>query len=113
MCSARSRRRRSAQTDSPAGSGPSRSRTGLIETELRKRLNGDQLPGLLPEGRAAKPTRRNILTAFQGLGLTHTPDGIRLDRLTTTQRRILKLLENPAPMARTRQVAVTNRGKRA
>jgi hypothetical protein len=70
---------------------------GLIETELRKRLNGDQLPGLLPEGRAAKPTGRNILAAFQGLGLTYTQDGIRLDRLTTTQRRILDLLEIQPP----------------
>jgi hypothetical protein len=70
---------------------------GLIETELRKRLDGDQLPGLLPEGRAAKPTGRNILAAFQGLGLTYTPDGIRLDRLTTTQRRILNLLEIQPP----------------
>jgi hypothetical protein len=70
---------------------------GLIETELRKRLDGDQLPDLLPEGRAAKPTGRNILAAFQGLGLTYTPDGIRLDRLTTTQRRILEHLEIQPP----------------
>jgi hypothetical protein len=70
---------------------------GLIETELRKRLNGAQLPALLPEGRAAKPTGRNILAAFQGLGLTYTPDGIRLDRLTSTQRRILEHLEIQPP----------------
>jgi hypothetical protein len=70
---------------------------GLIETELRKRLNGDQLPGLLPEGRAAKHTSRNILATFQGLGLTYTRDGIRLDRLTTTQRRVLELLEIQPP----------------
>ena len=70
---------------------------GLIESELRKRLNGDQLPGLLPEGRAAKPTARNTLAAFQGLGLTYTRDGIRLDRLTSTQRRILNLLEIQPP----------------
>jgi hypothetical protein len=70
---------------------------GLIETELRRRLDGDQLPALLPEGRAAKPTGRNILAAFQGLGLTYTPDGIRLDRLTTTQRRVLDLLEIQPP----------------
>jgi Domain of unknown function (DUF4277)/Transposase DDE domain len=70
---------------------------GLIETQLRKRLDGDQLPGLLPEGRAAKPTGRNILAAFQGLGLTYTPDGIRLDRLTSTQRRILNLLAIQPP----------------
>jgi hypothetical protein len=70
---------------------------GLIEAELRKRLNGDQLQGLLPEGRAATPTGRNILAAFQGLGLTYTRDGIRLDRLTATQRRILDLLEIHPP----------------
>jgi hypothetical protein len=70
---------------------------GLIETEVRKRLDHEQLPALLPEGRAAKPTGRNILAAFQGLGLTHTPDGIQLDRLTTTQRRILELLEIQPP----------------
>jgi hypothetical protein len=71
---------------------------GLIESQLRHALADDeQLPGLLPEGRAAKPTGRNILTAFQGLGLTHTPHGIRLDRLTTTQRQILELLEIQPP----------------
>jgi transposase len=71
---------------------------GLIETELRKALDEEgneeeQLPGLLPEGRYAKPTGRNVLAAFQGLGLTYTPHGIRLDRLTHTQRRILQLLD--------------------
>jgi hypothetical protein len=71
---------------------------GLIETQLRKHLDkGELLPGLLPEGRAAKPTGRNILAAFQGLGLTYTPHGIRLDRLTHTQRRILELLQIQPP----------------
>lgn len=70
---------------------------GLIESELRERLNGEQLPSLLPEGRAAKPTGRNVLAAFQGLGLTYTPEGIVLDRLTYTQRRILELLEIEPP----------------
>lgn len=76
---------------------------GLIEAELRKRLaeltDGEEelMPGLLPEGRAAKPTGRNVLGAFQGLGLTYTPDGIVLDRLTATQRRILELLEVEVP----------------
>ncbi|MBA3748499.1 MAG: hypothetical protein H0W96_13545, partial [Solirubrobacterales bacterium] len=37
---------------------------GLIETQTRQALNGHQLPGLLPEGRAATPTGRNILAAF-------------------------------------------------
>jgi transposase len=71
---------------------------GLIESETRRALGDDeQLPGLLPEGRAAKPTGRNILTAFQGLGLTYTRDGITLDRLTHTQQRILELLEIQPP----------------
>ena len=67
---------------------------GLIESQLRQALDDHTTPGLLPEGRAAKPTGRNILAAFQGLGLTYTPNGIRLDRLTHTQRRILELLKS-------------------
>ena len=39
-------------------------RKALSDTEL--------LPGLLPENRAAKPTGRNVLGVFQGLGLTYT-----------------------------------------
>ena len=46
---------------------------GLIEAQTRAALgDNQQLPGLLPEGRAARPTGRNILSAFQGLGLTYT-----------------------------------------
>jgi hypothetical protein len=70
---------------------------GLIEAELRARLDGEPLPGLLGEGRAGRPTGRSILAAFQGLGLTYTPQGIVIDRLTTTQRRILELLEIDLP----------------
>ena len=71
---------------------------GLIESELRRRLGEDEtLPGLLGEGRAAKPTGRSVLAAFQGLGLTYTREGIVLDRLTQTQRRILELLEIAPP----------------
>ncbi len=71
---------------------------GLIEADLRHTLGPDQhLDGLLPEGRAARPTGRNILAAFQGLGLTYTQDGIVLDRLTQTQRHILDLLQVPVP----------------
>jgi hypothetical protein len=70
---------------------------GLIETELRRRLGDEQLPGLLPERRSGPPTGRNILAAFQGLGITYTPAGIMLDRLTPTQRRILELLEIEPP----------------
>lgn len=71
---------------------------GLIELDLRKALGPDEvLEGLLPEGRAARPTGRSILAAFQGLGLTYTRDGIVLDRLTHSQRSILKLLGVPIP----------------
>ena len=70
---------------------------GLIEIGLRHTLGDTHLEGLLPEGRAARPTGRNILAAFQGLGLTYTPDGIVLDRLTPTQKRILELLDVPLP----------------
>ena len=71
---------------------------GLIETELRKALaDNELLPGLLPENRAAKPTGRNVLGVFQGLGLTYTRAGIELDRLTHTQRRVLELLQITPP----------------
>lgn len=71
---------------------------GLIEADLRRHLGpGIKLPGLLPEGRSALPTGRSILAAFQGLGLTYTPSGIALDRLTHTQRQILDLLGVEAP----------------
>jgi len=73
---------------------------GLIETQARQALGQEErqeLEGLLPEGRSAKPTGRNILAAFQGLGLTYTHEGIRLDRLTWTQRRILDLLQFQPP----------------
>jgi transposase len=71
---------------------------GLIESDLRQSLGPDtHLPGLLPEGRAARPTGRNILAAFQGLGATYTPHGLRLDRLTHTQRQILNHLNIALP----------------
>lgn len=70
---------------------------GLIETELRHRLDTDTMTGLLPEGRAAKPTGRNILAAFNHLGLTYTNHGPILDHLTTTQRHILAHLNIPIP----------------
>ncbi|HYN91352.1 MAG TPA: IS1634 family transposase [Thermoleophilaceae bacterium] len=70
---------------------------GLIESEVRKRSHDEPIAGLLPEGRAAIPTGRNILAAFQGLSLTYTTEGIVLDRLTATQRQILELLEIEVP----------------
>ncbi|HKQ61505.1 MAG TPA: IS1634 family transposase [Candidatus Polarisedimenticolaceae bacterium] len=86
---------------------------GLIETQTRQALHDDeQLPGLLGEGRAAKPTGRNILAAFQGLGLTYTPNGIALDRLTHTQQRILELLDIQPPWPQQPDHAAANCGKR-
>ncbi len=71
---------------------------GLIEADLRRALGPDTpLPGLLGEGRAAKPTGRNILTTFADLHLTYTPTGPILDRLTHTQRTILAHLDIPLP----------------
>jgi Domain of unknown function (DUF4277)/Transposase DDE domain len=82
---------------------------GLIETELRKQLHEDELlPGLLPENRAAKPTGRNVLGAFQGLGLTYTQAGIQLDRLTHTQRRVLELLHITPPWPEQTPAALTH-----
>jgi hypothetical protein len=78
---------------------------GLIETQLRARLDGKQLAGLLPEGRSGPPTGRSTLAAFQGLGLTYTTTGIALDRLTNTQRRILELLEINLPYPEQHDVA--------
>ena len=71
---------------------------GLIEAQTRTALGPEQqLPGLLPEDRAAKPTGRNILAAFQGLGLTYTHTGIQLDPLTDTRQHILDLLQIQPP----------------
>ena len=82
---------------------------GLIEAQTRAALgDGQQLPGLLPEGRASRPTGRNILTAFQGLGLTYTHTGIQLDPLTDTQQHILDLLQIQPPWP---DHALTNCGK--
>lgn len=85
---------------------------GLIEAQTRAALGPEQqLPGLLPEGRAARPTGRNILAAFQGLGLTYTHTGIKLDRLTDTQQHIHELLEIQPPWPQQADHALTNRGK--
>jgi len=85
---------------------------GLIEARTRAALGeNQQLPGLLPEGRAARPTGRNILTAFQGLGLTYTHTGIQLDALTDTQQHILNLLGIQPPWPSQTNHALTSRGK--
>jgi transposase len=85
---------------------------GLIEIGLRRALGDQHLEGLLPEGRPARPTGRNILAAFQGLGLTYTPTGIVLDRLTHTQKRILELLDVPLPWPQQGPLGPSKCGKR-
>jgi transposase len=66
---------------------------GLVEAELRAALgDGAPLPGILPEGRAAKPTARAVLAAFDGLEVTYTKNGLVLDHLSNVQRLILALL---------------------
>ena len=86
---------------------------GLIEARTRAALGPDQqLPGLLPEGRSARPTGRNILAAFQGLGLTYTHTGITLDTLTDTQQHLLDLLGIEVPWPTQAHHALTNCGKR-
>jgi hypothetical protein len=85
---------------------------GLIEAQTRAALGEhQQLPGLLPEGRTARPTGRNILTAFQGLGLTYTHHGIQLDQLTDTQQHILDLLNIQPPWPQQPDLALSSRGK--
>jgi len=85
---------------------------GLIEAQTRAALGeAQQLPGLLPEGRAARPTGRNILAAFQGLGLTYTHTGIQLDPLTDTQQHILDLLGIQPPWPQQADHALTSCGK--
>ena len=53
---------------------------GLIETQIRTAIAPARtIPGLLPEGRAARPTAENIFKAFTGLGYqrARTPQGIQ------------------------------------
>jgi len=77
---------------------------GLIEADLRRALGpGTPLAGILLEGRAAIPTARAVLTAFADLHATYTPTGLRLDRLTGTQRLILAHLDIPLPWPETNQ----------
>ena len=88
---------------------------GLIETETRTALGDTELiPGLLPENRSAKPTGRNVLGVFQGLGLTYTRTAIELDRLTHTQRRVLELLQitPPWPEQQPAHLTLSSCGKR-
>jgi len=86
---------------------------GIIEAGVRRALGpGQTLPAILPEHRAAPPTGRSILAAFQGLGLTYTENGPRLDPLTATQRRILQLLDVPIPWIERDNLPAQTCGKR-
>jgi hypothetical protein len=86
---------------------------GLIENAVRKGIGeGELLEAVLPEKRAAAPTGRAILSAFQGLHLTYTVDGLRLDPLTATQRRILKILNATVPWLEQHNQVPATCGKR-
>ena len=73
---------------------------GLIETQVHTAIAPARtLPGLLPEGRTARPTAENIFKAFNGLGYqrARTPQGIQHipDPLNTAQTAILYALGVP------------------
>jgi transposase len=77
---------------------------GLIEAELRTAIGKDALlPGILPEGRPARPTARAALAAFNQLSVTYTHAGLVLDRLTGVQRMMLALLDIPLPWPESRE----------
>jgi transposase len=70
---------------------------GLIEAEVRQAISPTRtIPGLLPEGRAARPTAANIFGAFTGLGFqrARTTNGLTEipDPLTPAQHAILNAL---------------------
>ena len=87
---------------------------GLIEADLRRAIApaATHLPGLLPEARAARPTARSTLAAFDHLAATYTTSGIVLDRLTATQRTILGLLDIPLPWPEQQDLDSKRCGKR-
>jgi transposase len=70
---------------------------GLIEAELRHAITPARtITGLLPEGRAARPTGENIFKAFAGLGYQRARNTNGLqdipDPLTPAQQAILNAL---------------------
>jgi transposase len=89
---------------------------GLIELDLRRVIGPEnKLDGLLPEQRAARPTGRSILAAFQGLGLTYTADGNRIDRLTPPSGTSSNSSKSrcPGPNRASRRIEVRKTGPRA
>jgi transposase len=74
---------------------------GLIEADTRHNIAPARtIAGLLPEGRAARPTAENIFRAFTGLGYqrARTTNGLEeiADPLTNTQQAILNALGIPS-----------------
>jgi hypothetical protein len=70
---------------------------GLVEAEVRRAVAPARtVPGLLPEGRAARPTAENIFKAFSGTGYqrVRTDRGLQCvaDPLSTAQAKILGAL---------------------
>jgi hypothetical protein len=70
---------------------------GLVEAEVRRAIAPQRtIPGLLPEGRAARPTAANIFGAFAGWGFqrVRTTDGLRSipDPVTPAQQAVLDAL---------------------
>ena len=86
---------------------------GLIEADLRRAIApATHLPGLLPEQRAARPTARSTLAAFDHLAATYTRHGLTLDPLTSTQRTILAHLDIPLPWPERQDLDPKRCGKR-
>ncbi|MGH2669069.1 MAG: IS1634 family transposase, partial [bacterium] len=70
---------------------------GLVEAEVRQAIAPARtIPGLLPEGRTARPTAANIVGAFTGLGFqrARTTNGLEAipDPTTPAQKAILEAL---------------------
>jgi hypothetical protein len=74
---------------------------GLVEAEVRQAIAPQRtIPGLLPEGRAARPTAPNIFGAFAGWGFqrARTTEGLKdiPDPITPAQQAILDALRMPS-----------------
>ena len=85
---------------------------GLIEAQTRAALGDDQqLPGLLPEGRAAKTNRPQHPRRVPRTRPHLHPHRHPTRPLTDTQQHILELLEIQPPWPTQADHALTNRGK--
>jgi transposase len=90
---------------------------GLIEVQVRRELAPARtIPGLLPEGRAARPTAPNIFAAFASLGFerVRTREGLKElpDKLNHAQTRVLSLLGIQSILPTTDEHANSGCGKR-